>query len=73
MKAHDCLLCKIIPPNHRITDTNTDTNTRQRSISSPAADWISEHRGSGPVVAEKFLGGSNWASTYVYTTEGGER
>lgn len=41
-------------------------------ISSPAADWISDNLPGGAVVKEKFMGGSNWASTYVYTTEGGQ-
>ncbi|GBF92654.1 hypothetical protein Rsub_05023 [Raphidocelis subcapitata] len=41
-------------------------------ISSPAADWISDNLGSGYVVREKFMGGSGWSSTYVYTTEGGK-
>ena len=40
-------------------------------ISSPAADWIAEHLGGGYVIKEKFLGGSNWSSAYVYTTEAG--
>ncbi|KAI8466455.1 MAG: Fructosamine kinase-domain-containing protein [Monoraphidium minutum] len=44
---------------------------RGARISSPAADWIADNLGAGHVVAEKFLGGSNWASTYVYTTEDG--
>lgn len=26
----------------------------------------------GPVVAEKFVGGSNWSSAYVYTTQQGK-
>ncbi|KIZ07941.1 hypothetical protein MNEG_0014 [Monoraphidium neglectum] len=40
-------------------------------ISSPAADWITDNLGDGYVVREKFLGGSGWSSTYIYTTEAG--
>lgn len=44
---------------------------RAARISSPAADWIADNLGGGPVVRERSLGGSVWSSTYVYTTEGG--
>jgi len=34
-----------------------------------AADWVEANLGNGPVVSEKFVGGSNWSSAYIYTTE----
>jgi hypothetical protein len=45
--------------------------TQCRSISSPAADWIADNLKHGYVTKEKFMGGSGWSSTYVYTTEDG--
>lgn len=47
------------------------TKTVHHRISSPAADWIAENLDSGYVVKEKFMGGSGWSSTYVYTTDQG--
>jgi hypothetical protein len=40
-------------------------------VSSPAANWIEQNLSSGAVQKEKFLGGSNWSSAYVYTTADG--
>jgi hypothetical protein len=40
-------------------------------ISNPAADWIAKNAGTGKVTKEKFLGGSNWSSAYLYTTDQG--
>lgn len=40
-------------------------------VSSPAANWIDQNLSSGAVQKEKFLGGSNWSSAYVYTTADG--
>jgi hypothetical protein len=34
-----------------------------------AADWVGANLGTGPVVSEKFVGGSNWSSAYIYTTQ----
>jgi hypothetical protein len=39
---------------------------------STAADWIGANLEGGPVVKEKFVGGSNWSSAYVYTTQQGQ-
>lgn len=39
-------------------------------VQTTAADWIGANLEGGPVVKEKFVGGSNWSSAYVYTTQG---
>lgn len=37
-----------------------------------AADWIEANLEGGAVVKEKFVGGSDWSSAYVYTTQQGK-
>lgn len=37
-----------------------------------AADWIEANLPGGAVVKEKFVGGSNWSSAYVYSTQQGQ-
>lgn len=39
-------------------------------VQTTAADWIGANLQGGAVVKEKFVGGSNWSSAYVYTTQG---
>jgi hypothetical protein len=42
-------------------------------VQTTAADWIEANLPGGLVVKEKFVGGSNWSSAYVYsTTQGNE-
>lgn len=41
-------------------------------VQNTAADWIEANLEGGPVVSEKFVGGSNWSSAYVYTTQQGK-
>jgi hypothetical protein len=44
----------------------------KRRVQTTAADWIAGNLGGGPVVREKFIGGSNWSSAYIYTTQQGQ-
>lgn len=41
-------------------------------VQTTAADWIGANLEGGKVIKEKNVGGSNWASAYVYTTQGGQ-
>lgn len=41
-------------------------------VQTTAADWIEANLEGGAVVKEKFVGGSNWSSAYVYTTQQGK-
>jgi hypothetical protein len=43
-----------------------------RRVQTTAADWIEANLEGGQVVTEKFVGGSNWSSAYVYTTAQGK-
>lgn len=42
-------------------------------VTEPAALWIEENLGSGPIVKQQFNGSSNWSSSYVYTTKSGAK
>lgn len=48
------------------------TSAHVYRVENTAADWIEANLEGGPVVSEKFVGGSNWSSAYVYTTQQGK-
>eukprot|EP00775_Hariotina_reticulata_P003566 gene3566-3834_t len=47
-------------------------NASQKVLNT-AADWVEANLGTGPVTSEKFVGGSNWSSAYMYTTQQGNQ
>lgn len=47
------------------------TTRASSKVQTTAADWIEANLPGGSVVKEKFVGGSNWSSAYVYSTQQG--
>ncbi len=46
--------------------------SRCRGGGDPAGGWIEENLNAGTITGQKFMGGSNWSSAYVYQTSSGQ-
>jgi len=55
-----------------IADWASRGGSHYHRVQTTAADWIEANLEGGAVVKEKFVGGSNWSSAYVYTTQQGK-